>query len=362
MFVIAKKAKVAESKNAYDDTHVYKCLSCGAEHENPTGKFYKSSWSKLWLANDRYCPVCKTCLTEMFDEYSRKYRSDKVAMIICAHYLDVPFYNSLYESINNNNAKFTIGMYLKIVGNNTQYRNKTFQTTLVDGELNKNDKVLTEEREIKWSIDDKKNKARVIRILKYDPFEDASDDQRRFMFNLCSDYLQDEVIIEDPHKLQGVIEIVKTHSQLYRINRQFDNEMDLATANEVKLKSLSSTKKDLMDLINKFAKDNGISASLGNRGQKGSSSLAYHVKNLDEIDFTESKINLYDIQTCEAMRQIADISNSSILQQIHLNADELGDMSEQQVKIIHNLKEQVNNLKEENRLLKINMNMLKSGE
>jgi hypothetical protein len=250
---------------------------------------------------------------------------------------------------------------VRLVINNKQYQGKTFLTTLVEGELDKSHKTLQDEREIKWSNEDKKNKNRELRILKYDPFEDATDEQRRFLFNLCSDYLQDEAIIEDPHKLQGVIEIVKTYAQINKINRQIDNEMDAKSTNEGKLKSLSTTKKDLMSLINTFAKNNGISDALNNKGMKGSTSLSFQVKNLDEMDFTEAKVNLFDINTCESMKQFADISNQSILSQIHLRADDFGEMAEQQHRMINNLQNEVDKLREENRLLKIDLNSLNGG-
>jgi hypothetical protein len=226
---------------------------------------------------------------------------------------------------------------------------------LATNKLIKGSQEIQTDKEEKWSKEDLKNKTRVSHILHYDPFEDENytNEDRKFMFNLCSDYLVDETTIEDPHKLQGVVELVKTYGQLNKINTQLNREVATNMANESKIKTLSSTKKDLMDLINKFAKENGISASLSNKGQKGSASFAYHIKNLDEIDFTEAKVNLFDIETCESMRQFDEISDANILKQLHLNADELGTMLEDQTKMIFNYKEQMDKLKEENRLLKI---------
>jgi hypothetical protein len=246
-------------------------------------------------------------------------------------------------------------MYLRLI-NGRQYQYKTFLNSLIDGELSKSDKEIKQEKEAKWSKRDLQNKDRVInKILKYDPYEDYDDFSRKFMFNLTSDYLVDESIIEDPHKLQGVIEIVKTFQQVDVINKQINLETNNSTLNADKFKTLTEIKKNCLDSINKFAKDNGLSASLTNKGAKGSSSLAFYVKSLDEMHFTESQINLFDIATCESMRQFADISNESIVKQIHLNADELGDLKEQQTRLLQNYKLQNMKIKEENRLLKIKL-------
>lgn len=312
-----------------------------------------SKTSPLFTANELYTNLCCDCTNEIYDDLKIKYKDEKIALIILCHYLDVYFSEELYEKVKDN-ANFSYGNYSKLL-NGTQYKAKNFTTFLVNilNEGLKDESQIQAGFETKWSSDDIKSRNRIINIMKYDPFEGASESDRRFMFNLCNDYLQDESTIEDPHKLQGVIELIKTHAQLKHVNVQLDAECLLTNPNEAKLKTLSGIKKDLMALINSFAKENGISASLSGKGQKGSSSFAYHVKNLDEMRFTDAQINLFDLKTCESMKQFNDMSNSSILSQLHLNADELGEMAEQRTSKIFELTNENDKLKEENRLLKI---------
>lgn len=349
VILIAVKKKVAPKKKI--EKKKYVCLSCGGEKTEDN--FYVSKSSKFWVHSDNRVLVCTECINNEFNENTAKFSSMKTALVISCHRLDVPFYASLYESVIQNNTNFNVGLYLRLI-NGKQYSNKTFLNSLVDGELSKSEKEAKIEREAKWSRRDYQNRDRIVNmILKYDPYEDYDDNSRKFMFNLTSDYFIDESITDDPHKLQGVIEIVKTYQQIDVINKQIVIETNSSSIDENRVKTLTEIKKQCLDSINKFAKDNGLSASLSAKNSKSSNSLAYYVKLLDEMDFTESKVNLFDIVTCESFRQFADISNANVLKQINLNADELGDMFETQTKMVQQQKMDIAKLKEENRLLKI---------
>lgn len=43
---MARKAKVADASDNFDDSHDYRCLRCGKVWENPVGHFFKSQWSE----------------------------------------------------------------------------------------------------------------------------------------------------------------------------------------------------------------------------------------------------------------------------------------------------------------------------
>jgi hypothetical protein len=238
--------------------------------------------------------LCSDCANELYELYKNKLKDEKLALMLMCCHLDVYFSEEMYEKCMAN-ANFSLGNYLKYLGL-SQFKAKNFITYLIN--LNKSNGWIRDPKDIQdeyednqWSQSDLKHKDRVIKILRYAPFEDADKDSRKFMFNLCSAYLQDESTIEDPHILQGVVELVRTYGQLRKVNKEIDKETT-GTVNESRLKTLSAIKKEQMDLINKFAKENGISASTNFKGQKGSSSLAYFVKQLDEIHFTDAERDL----------------------------------------------------------------------
>lgn len=90
---------------------------------------------------------------------------------IMSHVLDVPFYNSLFDSISQNNGRVTMGLLLRIIGNARNYQFQTFSNTLVNGELNKNALDLQEEKEQKWSKAEIQAKDDCISVVGYDPFD-----------------------------------------------------------------------------------------------------------------------------------------------------------------------------------------------
>ena len=105
---IPRKQKVADQ--FLPDDYRYRCMECGMEYDTPVGNFFKISYSPLYKANGKYAPLCKNCVSKHFDEYSRRYRSDKKACILLCHELDIPFYHTLFDSIVQNNNTITMGL------------------------------------------------------------------------------------------------------------------------------------------------------------------------------------------------------------------------------------------------------------
>jgi hypothetical protein len=106
-----------------------------------------------------------------------------------------------------------------------------------------------------------------------------------------------------------------------------------------------------------MAKDNGISVNHNNNKSKGGNTLNGIVKKLNEIGLSSAEINLFDLETCDAMKQIADFSNRSILDQLMFDENDYTDMISQQRDLIKKLDDVLITLRENNRLLKIKLNM-----
>ena len=182
----------ATKKTATKDQEIFKCLRCGKEHKDAVGRFFKAK-NKMYAGNSDYYPICQSCLNEKFEEYRRRYDERTAVMILC-HYLDVPFYYSLYDSIIKKNDGFTMGMYMRQM-NNSQYRGKTFVNTLLDKkELQITEKDFEEIKETKWTISQQKNRNEVINIVGYDPFQGYNEEQRKFLFSNIIGYLEEDGI------------------------------------------------------------------------------------------------------------------------------------------------------------------------
>jgi hypothetical protein len=102
----------------------------------------------------------------------------------------------------------------------------------------------------------------------------------------------------------------------------------------------------------KLAAENGISVKHNNQKSKGAGTLSGIIKTLQEKGFEEAEVNLFDIETAQGIKQVADLSNKSIINQLQFDENDYTSMIIEQREIIQELDAKVIKLEEENRLLK----------
>lgn len=330
------------------DNNGYKCYKCGTSYPVQKGNFYKSTYSPLWANNGNYAPVCISCLKERFDVYSQKY-GNKWALIYCLAILDIPFVNKVFAGVDFKSETFDLGACIRSL-NLTQYSGTRFIDSLQSSDFFDNKQDL---ESVRWDQKDNLNKTRVLRAVKHDPFVDFSDTERKRMFSLCSDYLSDEAIAEDPHKLKTIVEIIKMYTHIDAINYKINQHMKDTVSGESKIKELNSIKSNILTTINNLSKENGIATKMNIKNSIGNSSLAYHLKEMADQDFTAVQVNMFDIETSKAMQQVANISAKSVLNSMQLTENDFLSMIEQQRKTLTQLNDENELLKEENRQLKM---------
>ena len=339
------------------DVLIYRCCRCGAEYENPVGHFYMVKYSELYKKNDRYAPLCKECVNELFDVFSRRYHDDKTACILLCHLLDIPFYHTLYDSIVVNNNTFSVGLYLRQI-NNRQYQNQNFCNTLLSDELGKSDKEVQEITEDKWTKNEKSALKETIEVVGYDPFEEYNSQDRRFLFSELVKYFDDD-IADDSYKLSQIIQIVNNNHQIRQCDTrimQLDPVKDAAA-----IKDLIGLKQGLVNSNDKIAKENEISVKNRSHKDIGRSTLTYLMKDLREKDFKEAEANYYDQLRSEGTQWAADMSMKAIKQNGFFDENDRGEVFELQREMIQKLQAQVDDLTEEKRLLTIERDELKRG-
>lgn len=343
-----RKPKTVEKTKVEKAT--YTCLRCGQEKSED--KYFYAKWSKIWNTTNKRACICKECIDELFKEYSQRYESERTALIMCCHYLDIPYYRVLYDSIVENNNFFNVGLYCRQI-NLGQYQYKSFINTLVDGELAKTDEEAKEEREAKWSRADKQNMSFAISTCGYDPFDNCgmTDADRKYCFNILAGYCDTEGVSQDGHKIQSVIQIVQSQLQCRKLDEFINAELLSPHPDEVRVNKLSSTKKQLLDSIAKIAQDNNLSSAYNQSMTKGANTLSYKMKEMSLNGFDEIKVNLFDIETSEAMKQIADISNRSIMEQLTWDSNDYTEMIKEQREKILTFQDKIAELEEQNRLL-----------
>ena len=339
-----------------DDVKTYKCLCCGAETDSPAGKFYKVNWSKLWTSNDQYMPVCKVCLTKKYNEDMRRYGA-RTAMMIACHYLDIPFVGVVFESVNSKNENFTIGAYSRVIAGGSQYANKTFAHSIVNGDLQSDIQTVNKNREVKWSEQDKKNMRFVISQYGYDPFCDESydDADRKFLFNVLSGYVDDDE--DDAHKRNSAVSLVKTMLQKNKIDALINNEL-LSSTPSADLKTYAETKDKFDRSINTIANDNGFSAKAQGKSAQKHNSLTRIMKEMIDSNFEECKVNAIDSKMKGVYKQMAEISNKNLFDQLNFQSDDYARMVAEQRSLLQKNDEKILKLEEENRKLRIMVRQL----
>lgn len=326
------------------------CVCCGVEKNEDT--FYSSKWSKMWCTTNHKVLICKDCIQKLFDEYMKRY-DEFTALKICCHYLDVPLYRSLYDGIVQNNNFFNIGLYLRQLqlGQN-QFR--SFDVSFVNGELGKTEEEAKDEREAKWSKADKQNMNYCISVCGYDPFDNCgmTDLDRKYCFNILAGYCDSQGVAEDGHKVQSVIQIAQSQLQCRKLDEFINAELLGTHPDEKRIKELTSTKKQLLDSIAKIAQDNNISSAYNQNSKRGANTLSSKMKEIADNGFESIYVNAFDIETCEAMQQIANISTKAIMDELTFDTNDYSDMVKEQRDMILNYDKRTKELEEENRILK----------
>jgi hypothetical protein len=100
-----------------------------------------------------------------------------------------------------------------------------------------------------------------------------------------------------------------------------------------------------------LAEQNCLSLKHNKNASKGENTFTGIVRRLKEMNLREAEVNAFDIGTCAGMRQVADISNASIMKQIRLDENDYTDMIANQREMIVKLQEQADKNEEVARLL-----------
>lgn len=338
--------------------------------------------------------ICSDCVNDLFEKLYKKHKdkpqdfkldgsniefdtiTEHVLKETC-RYIDLCFNYDAYNAMQTHIASFnTNGRTIsKIFGIYKSKLSSTVKNNKNNGSTyDLSDNVKTEKLNIVKvedvldnviddviSKDDLKNKQDVIRLMNYDPFEFEKEEDKKYLYNTLVDYL-DESTLEDSFKLPVCIEITKGFNHLNHINNLI-SKIDYSNADATgKIKTLISAKDTLMKTLLNMAKDNGISVNHATNKSKGAGTLAGIIKKLQEYGFDEIDINLFDIETEKGIKQVADISNKSILDQLMLDENDYTSMIEEQRILIDNFRNKYEKAEEENRLMRIKIASYKEGE
>ena len=354
------------------------CTSCGEEKNEDN--FYMS-YSKLNRARGRM-NICKDCLWGLFNELSDEIDSFEVVAYYICMYIDSPFYKNVFLSAIDETQKKLEEKAKKEeeyiffdVKNNREHQLKSFQTymtkinslpqyrgdTFRSGESIAEDDILDnrelEKAEEKCTDEDKQNEKDVIRILGFDPFEDENAKDRRFLFNRMVNMLTDD-ILDDNIKLMAVISVIKSFNQIDNV----DNAIAKLTKDTNSIGDKAGNMKTLVDVkknLSKSALDMCDKNGLSEKKTTGSGTLTAKMKEMHEIRLDEEKANLYDIRTSDGMKQVADMSNDSIINRLRLAENDYADIVADQRDMVRTAQTERDKAKEDLRLALVELDELK---
>lgn len=366
------------------------CTCCKKEKRLVDG-FYISK-SPLFSIDGRL-PVCKDCIADMCVD-SQTGEINEVELNKTLRKFDKPYYKndlmSAYEQFEREHAyidKDEIKKYgrdiIKLYFKNISMRqciNKSYEDSEKDGFIHRNtntDKSKTQKIDatfadvnnpivkndtennqnsdtVKWSKKDKQNMRYAISTIGYDPFEDVglTDSDRKYCFNILAGYCDTDGIAEDGHKIQGVIEMSMLYCQCKKITETMNIELSKREVDDAKVQKLSSSKSTLLSSIATIAKDNNIASNYNKNSKQGQSSLSSKMKEMEDNGFQEIQVNLFDIKTAEAFKQIDRISNENIANQLTLDNSEYSEIVKEQRENLKLQEQKIDELTEENRNLK----------
>lgn len=361
--------KTTSKKKTTNDEPKYLCHHCLKEKKK--SDFYVSTDPNILTGVVALCKDCTRKIALNWDENRGEFGiCTKKSVMSALEYIDKPFLNKVWDASYAEWAnqeeqirRTTIwDAYIKNIAM-VQYRGMRwrdgdiFQTYVEDAKqvaaLESGNKeaaqTLIDSQEV--SNEFEKNRKDVIRLLGYDPFEGEKLEDQPLLYSQLIGYLDLGGDNEDMMRTSSAITIVRGFSQQAKIDDKIAKAMLNTNTNTSELKQLLDAKKNLSATISQLAEQSCLSLKHNKNASKGENTFTGIVKKLKEMDLRDAEVNAFDIGTAEGMRQVADISNASIIKQIRLDENDYNEMLIKQREMLTKLQEKSDQNEETARIL-----------
>lgn len=361
--------KTTSKKKTTNDEPKYLCHHCLKEKKK--SDFYVSTDPNILTGVVALCKDCTRKIALNWDENRGEFGiCTKKSVMSALEYIDKPFLNKVWDASYAEWAnqegqirRTTIwDAYIKNIAM-VQYRGMRwrdgdiFQTYIEDAKqvaaLESGNKeaaqTLIDSQEV--SNEFEKNRKDVIRLLGYDPFEGEKLEDQPLLYSQLIGYLDLGGDNEDMMRTSSAITIVRGFSQQAKIDDKIAKAMLNTNTNTSELKQLLDAKKNLSATISQLAEQSCLSLKHNKNASKGENTFTGIVKKLKEMDLRDAEVNAFDIGTAEGMRQVADISNASIIKQIRLDENDYNEMLIKQREMLTKLQEKADQNEETARIL-----------
>jgi hypothetical protein len=369
----SKKSMSTTAQKAEEEKEEYLCYCCGEKKKKTS--FYTTTDPFNGVGVNPFCKLCIEKIARNYSEQRGQYGEvTKASLCEALERMDLPYMERLWEAsykeVHDPNLKHPkTNIWSAYITNVKlpQYRGMRWR----DGDLFKDSDAVKNDVEDKMAstmtsevLDEcKTNKRDLIRLIGYDPFANYPVEQDLPVLYAQIISFIDEETKNDGMKMNAVIQIVQAFNQIQKLNDAI-NELLADTKklnnNNGTIKQHSDTISKLLSGANALAKDNGISVNFNNSKSKGQNTLTGKMKDLDQIGFRAAKINMYDVEYCKGMQQVAEISAKAQVDQIGFDENVMNEISNIRRELVDSLQKERDKAIERARLLLVENRDLKA--
>lgn len=347
-----------------------RCAKCGQIKDKDKWFYWDAD---PMLGGDSFSRICKDCAKgialgrdeeghEM--ENPTKETAQKALMYLNRPFLDTIWNASVQESQNMMTGKNKWNIWSAYVKNMQmqQYAGMTYldsdhlkKSTKVEksGKRTSVNKMLEDHAGMDTYDSFAKNKADVVRLLDYDPFEAELIADQPFLYAqllMLMDSNQDQEM--DMIRVSSAISITRGFLQASKLDDSISKLMtdtEHLQKNSATIKSLQDSKQKVMSMITSLAAESCLSLKNSKTATRGDNTWTGRIKKIRDLNLYET--NGFDIATCKGMQQVQEISDASIMKQLALDDSDWSDMVSEQRSLIAELQKERDQYKEINRLL-----------
>lgn len=350
----------------------YLCPYCNKEKSETD--FYASSDPLVMTGRSTMCKDCAKKIARNWDERTKTFGDcTKASVQEALERLDRPFLEDLWDSsyfeyINEKNPHKKSNIwdsYIKNIVSLKQYKTLRWR----DGDIFSNYKEaaikearhevgqeLSEDQKPKnQEINEEyeKNRVDVIRLLGYDPFEKEPEEDKPLLYSQLIGYLDLGGDNDDMMRTSSAITIVRGFLQQTKLDDMIAKVMSSPNVSSKagEIKTYLESKQKVSATISQLAEQSCLSLKHNKNQSKGENTWTGKIKKLKEMNLREAEVNAFDIGTAEGMRQVADISNASIMKQIALDENDYTEMLAKQREMIVKLQDRADENEEKARIL-----------
>ena len=350
----------------------YLCPYCNKEKSETD--FYASSDPLVMTGRSTMCKDCAKKIARNWDERTKTFGDcTKASVQEALERLDRPFLEDLWDSsyfeyINEKNPHKKSNIwdsYIKNIVSLKQYKTLRWR----DGDIFSNYKeaaIKEARREVGQELSEdqkpknqeineeyEKNRVDVIRLLGYDPFEKEPEEDKPLLYSQLIGYLDLGGDNDDMMRTSSAITIVRGFLQQTKLDDMIAKVMSSPNVSSKagEIKTYLESKQKVSATISQLAEQSCLSLKHNKNQSKGENTWTGKIKKLKEMNLREAEVNAFDIGTAEGMRQVADISNASIMKQIALDENDYTEMLAKQREMIVKLHDRADENEEKARIL-----------